>query len=140
MDLSQTEILQTMKEVLVLEKVPVQLVCEEDNLLYDKIPDHESLRKFRAMVKDIQLDEFVKRLHQNSIEMSDLEFFKLKNLQGEPFQYDPLFLKATTDVESKPPAKEKHLQAPKFGMPTELFKDCIKKDDRVPKLTDKRIL
>ena len=85
MDLSQTEILQTMKEVLVLEKVPVQLVCEEDNLLYDKIPDHESLRKFRAMVKDIQLDEFVKRLHQNSIEMSDLEFFKLKNLQGEPF-------------------------------------------------------
>ena len=25
-------------------------------------------------------------------------------------------------------------------MPTELFKDCIKSDDRVPKLTDKRIL
>ena len=25
-------------------------------------------------------------------------------------------------------------------MPTELFKDCIRKDDRVPKLTDKRIL
>ena len=25
-------------------------------------------------------------------------------------------------------------------MPTEMFKECLKKDDRVPKLTDKRIL
>ena len=25
-------------------------------------------------------------------------------------------------------------------MPTEMFKECLKKDDRVPKLTDKRII
>ena len=63
MQLSQAEILEAMKEVLDLEKVPAQLVCEEDNLLYDQIPPRESLLKFRAMIKAIQLDEFVKRLH-----------------------------------------------------------------------------
>ena len=40
----------------------------------------------------------------------------------------------------KKSARKAFTPAPKFGMPTELFKECIKKDDRVPKLTDKRII
>ena len=40
----------------------------------------------------------------------------------------------------KKSARKAFTPAPKFGMPTEMFKECIKKDDRVPKLTDKRII
>ena len=102
------------------------------------MPDTEALRTFRAKIKAFQLDEFVKKLHRDSVEMSDAEFLKLKQTQVEPFQFDQLFKQP--EPSEKKEVKTIYSPAPKFGMPTELFKDCIKRDDRVPKLTDKRIL
>ena len=117
-------------------KSPVELVCQEDrDLFYNAMPGEEELRQFTAKVKALQLDEFVKKLHENSIEMSELEGFKkLKALQEEPFKFDLQMLKQPTPSAKKTPMHV-YSPAPKFGMPTELFKDCIKKDDRVPKLT-----
>ena len=87
--MTKAEILEEMKDLMETDKVPAQLVCEEENQLYEeKIPDKETLRAFRAKIKAFQLDEFVKKLHRDSIEMSDAEFLKLKHTQGEPFLLD----------------------------------------------------
>ena len=43
-------------------------------------------------------------------------------------------------LSSRKSARKAFTPVPKFGMPTEMFKECLKKDDRVPKLTDKRII
>ena len=125
LQLTNAEILEEMKNSFEV-KSPVERICKtDDDLFHYGIPNAYDIHEFTSKIKGAQYDEFVKKLHEMSIEASDTEFKKLKDIQEEPYKLDLQMLKQPTPSAKKTPVAQAYTPAPKFGMPTELFKDCI---------------